>query len=77
MVKRILLVLTISLLLTTFGSVASAQNAPDAVREAAIAAAQNALGISSRPTNWVWQFNPSATTTSLGCNRVNGTALPT
>ncbi|MAU09933.1 MAG: hypothetical protein CL607_08950 [Anaerolineaceae bacterium] len=77
MVKRILSVLIVSLLLTAFGSVASAQNAPDAVREAAIAAAQNALGITSRPTNWVWQFDPGATTTALGCNRVSGTALPT
>lgn len=77
MVKRILLVLIVGLLFSAFGSVASAQNAPDAVREAAIIAAQNALGISSRPTNWVWQFGSSATTTALGCNRVTGTALPT
>lgn len=77
MVKRILSVLIVSLLISAFGSVASAQNAPDAVREAAIAAAQNALGTTSRPTNWVWQFDPGATTTALGCNRVTGTALPT
>lgn len=47
--------------------------APQTVIEAAIRAAQNALGVSERPSNWRWEQLNLNSDTSLGCDLVSGT----
>lgn len=55
---------------------AQAQDTPENVREAAIAAVQQQVPGLGRPTAWAHIFT-TATDTSLGCNQVTGAALDT
>ncbi|QPC82886.1 hypothetical protein G4Y79_00510 [Phototrophicus methaneseepsis] len=76
MKKKVILLGIVGMLLALFAGTSAAQTAPDAVREAAIVAAQNALNTTERPSDWRWTFLASQSTTALGCGLVTGTPLP-